>query len=135
MYRVVWLQAKNIGILCRPYGDDTGFVCLDINKKDRGMEIFKKLQQRYGYLECLYETMSSRGLYFVFEYNKRMDPIKSHTKMVKLGNEVIGIDFKTKGGFFVCMLFINWVTKKNTNGLLSQEWKSILRCLIGFMIC
>ena len=41
--KVDWSQAKNIGILCGPYEDGNGFVCLDIDKKDRGMEIFSSL--------------------------------------------------------------------------------------------
>ena len=53
-----------------------------------------------------------------------MDPIKSRAKMVKLGNEVIGINFKTKGGFFVCTPSINWVMKKKYEWQVESGWET-----------
>lgn len=104
-----WEYAKNIGVLC---GKKSGIVCLDIDKKDRGVEIFNKLISKYGIIDGPVEITPNGGYHYIFEYNNKIKHLKSDSKMVKLNGETIGIDLKTNGGQFVVTPSVNRQNKK-----------------------
>jgi hypothetical protein len=111
-----WRGTLNIGILC---GETSGIICLDIDEKERGVKIFKKLVEKYGLPEYSYDITPNGDNYYIFEYTNEIKHIKSSSKMVKLNGKPIGSNIKSNGKQFVCEPSVNRINKKPYKWIIS----------------
>jgi hypothetical protein len=101
----------NIGILCGPA---SGIVCIDVDVKDRGVEMFNKMMQKYGYLTCPTQRTGSGGYHFIFKYNPtRMTNMMAKIKCPKLHGASIGVDMWIQQCQFVAAPSVNYSTGKS----------------------
>jgi hypothetical protein len=113
-----WRGALNIEILC---GEISDIICLNIDEKERSVEIFKKLVEKYGLPECSYNITPNGDNHYIFEYTNEIKHIKSSSKIVKLNGKSISIDIKSNGRQFVCEPSVNRVNKKPYKWVISSE--------------
>jgi hypothetical protein len=86
---------NNIGILC---GEVSGIFVLDIDNKDRGVEIYNRLLLERGIAEndlTLVATTGSGGKHLFFKYNPQYG---TSTGVIKFGGEPVGWDIRSNGG-------------------------------------
>lgn len=100
----------NIGILCGP---GSGIVCIDVDVKDRGVEMFQKMLSIYGDLpeSCPIQRTGNGGYHYIFKYDHtRMANMKAKIKCPKLGKRPIGIDMWIQECQFVVSPSVNYAT-------------------------
>lgn len=100
----------NIGILCGP---NSGIVCIDVDVKDRGLEMFNKMIKIYGNMPetCPTQRTGNGGYHFIFKYDAvRMADMKAKIKCPKLNNRPIGIDMWIQDCQFVISPSVNYAT-------------------------
>ncbi len=84
-------RCDNIGIVCGP---ESGIVCIDVDRKDRGMCYFKKMIELYGLPKCPMQITPNGGWHCLFKFNReRMTNMDPKIKGVRINNMKIGIDF------------------------------------------
>jgi hypothetical protein len=109
-------HTDNIGILCGP---SSGIVCIDVDRKDRGVELFDKMVALYGPLPAgtAVQRTPNNGYHYIFKYDpKRMRGMMTKIKCPKLNTGWIGIDMWIQRCQFVASPSINY-----TNGK-TYEW-------------
>jgi hypothetical protein len=105
-------KTANIGILCGP---SSGIVCIDVDAKDRGVEMFDKMVALYGPLPTATAVQSTpnRGFHYIFKYDPtRMSKMMPKIKCPKLNNEWVGIDMWIQQCQFVAYPSINYTNGK-----------------------
>ena len=103
-------STANIGILCGPA---SGIVCIDVDVKDRGVEMFNKMMRLYGYLTCPTQRTGSGGYHYIFKYNPtRMTNMMAKIKCPKLNGASIGVDMWIQQCQFVAAPSVNYSTGK-----------------------
>lgn len=103
---------QNIGIVCGP---NSGIVCIDVDVKDRGVEMFNKMLNIYGALPVgtAVQRSGNDGYHYIFKYNhSRMSEMNAKIKCPKLNGERIGIDMWIQKCQFVAYPSINYITMK-----------------------
>lgn len=106
----------NIGIVCGP---SSGIVCIDVDVKDRGVEMFEKMLTYYGQLPetCPIQRTGNGGYHYIFKYDHvRMSAMGAKIKCPKLNDVPIGIDMWIQQCQFVVEPSVNY-----TNGN-SYKW-------------
>jgi P4 family phage/plasmid primase-like protien len=107
-------EDKNIGILT---GEKSGITVIDIDVKDNGLEVWKKLITKYGDIETPKVQTGTGGYHYYFKYYKN---INSDSKVVKYdGYKTVGIDIKNDGGYVIAPPSVN----ENGN---SYKWINLL---------
>ena len=106
----------NIGIVCGP---SSGIVCIDVDVKDRGVEMFEKMLAQYGSVSenCPVQRTGNGGYHYIFKYDHvRMSAMGAKIKCPKLDGTPIGIDMWIQQCQFVADPSVNY-----TNGN-SYKW-------------
>lgn len=107
---VVRGTTANIGIVC---GSASGIVCIDVDVKDRGVEMFNKMMHMYGQLNCPTQRTGSGGYHYIFKYNTdRMINMMAKVKCPKLYGTPIGVDMWIQQCQFVAAPSVNYSTGK-----------------------
>ena len=101
-------SGQNFGIRT---GKHSGCIVVDIDTKDRGMEIWTALEAKMGRINTYRVTTGSGGLHLYFDY-KGTEGIKNGAKLVTYNGEKVGIDCKNDCGQVVAALSIHPDTKK-----------------------
>lgn len=107
--KVLFAQIKrgqNFGIRT---GKVSNCVVVDIDTKDRGLEIWTALEKKMGPISTYRVTTGSGGLHLYFDYTQGL---KNGAKLVKVAGEKVGIDLKTDRGQVVAALSIHPDTLK-----------------------
>lgn len=100
----------NIGLLCGP---DSGIVCIDVDNKDSGIEIFDELVKKYGLPKGPVQSTGNGGFHYIFKFdNSRMADMKAKVKCTKFNNNSVGIDMWIQKCQFVAEPSINYITGK-----------------------
>jgi hypothetical protein len=105
-------KTANIGILCGP---SSGIVCIDVDLKDRGVEMFNKMVTLYGPLPTATAVQSTPnyGFHYIFKYDHaRMSKMMPKIKCPKLDGMRIGIDMWIQQCQFVVSPSINYTNGK-----------------------
>ncbi len=100
----------NIGIVCGP---NSGIVCIDVDVKDSGVEMFQKMISVYGELpeSCPIQRTGNGGYHYIFKYDPtRMANMKAKIKCPKLNKRAIGIDMWIQDCQFVASPSVNYAT-------------------------
>jgi hypothetical protein len=106
----VYNAASNIGILCGP---KSGLVCIDVDHKDRGVEVFNALMKHFGIPNCPRQVTPNNGYHYIFKYDPiKMADMSAKIKGVIIDGKKIGIDFWLKDVQFVAHPSINYVNGK-----------------------
>lgn len=101
------INKQNIGILT---GKTSDITVIDIDIKDDGLKIWKKLIKKHGEIKTPTVKTGSGGLHL---YCKYTDKLKSDSKVIQYKDEMeIGIDIKNDGGYVVCPPSINKESNK-----------------------
>lgn len=77
-------------------GKTSNIFVLDIDKKDRGLEIWEQLEDKYGEIDTYIVQTPSGGRHLYFSY-EGTSAIKSATKVIKVGSDKVGIDVRNDG--------------------------------------
>lgn len=107
----VTYTCANIGIICGP---SSGIICIDVDVKDRGVEMFNKMVQHYGPLPAgvAIQRTGNNGFHYIFKYNDaRMSNMMAKIKCPKLNDARIGVDMWIQQCQFVAAPSVNY-----TNG-------------------
>lgn len=95
----------NIGIVC---GENSGIICIDVDKKNNGVYHFQKMVNKYGLPNGPYQMTPNDGFHYIFRYNQeKMQNMKSKIKCIKYDNDPVGIDLWIKNVQFVVEPSIN----------------------------
>ena len=108
---------QNFGIRT---GKPSGCIVVDIDTKDRGMEIWTALEAKMGHINTYRVTTGSGGLHLYFDY-KGTEGIKNGAKLVTYDGQQVGIDVKNDKGQVVAALSIHPDTKKMYSAEVSME--------------
>ncbi len=101
---------NNIGLLCGP---TSGIICIDVDVKDNGVNIFNKLLLNYNIPNCPIQKSANGGFHYIFKYNNdRMKDMNTKIKCALINDDKIGIDMLIKDSQFVVYPSINY-----TNGI------------------
>lgn len=103
-------SGQNIGIVCGP---NSGIVCIDVDVKDRGVEMFSKMARHYGLLpvNTAIQRSGNGGYHYLFKYNHdRMSNMQLKIKCPKLNGNKIGVDMWIQGCQFVAYPSVNFAT-------------------------
>lgn len=109
-------SCANIGIVCGP---SSGIICIDVDVKDRGVEMFEKMRKHYRPIPetCPIQQTGNGGYHYIFKYdNVRMSAMGAKIKCPKLNGMPIGIDMWIQQCQFVAAPSVNY-----TNGN-SYRW-------------
>ncbi len=105
----IYNQCTNIGLLCGP---NSGIVCIDVDRKDNGVQMFNRLVQNYGPLpaNCPIQSTGNNGFHYIFKYNpERMANMMPKIKCPKLyGRRPVGIDMWIQNCQFVASPSVNY---------------------------
>ena len=99
-------RGQNFGIRT---GRVSKCIVVDIDVKDRGLEIWTALEKKMGPISTYRVTTGSGGLHLYFDY---VPGLKNGAKLVKVAGEKVGIDMKTDNGQVVAALSIHPDTLK-----------------------
>lgn len=116
-------SCANIGIVCGP---SSGIVCIDVDVKDRGVEMFKKMVALYGPLpnNVAIQRTGNGGYHYIFKYDHtRMSQMMAKIKCPKLNESRIGIDMWIQQCQFVTSPSINYTN--NRQYIWTQPIKSV----------
>jgi hypothetical protein len=82
----------NVGVLTGP---PSNILVVDVDLQQRGLEVWNSWIGAHGDPQTPCVRTGSGGMHYYFKYQ---DGFRSTSKVVKIGDEVIGIDIKTDGG-------------------------------------
>ncbi len=91
------IKGENIGTLT---GKKSGIMVLDIDNKDDTLEEFKKLEEKHGKIDTVEAETISGGRHLFFNYDEKC-LIPNATKVLKIDDKILNIDFRTTGGCVV----------------------------------
>ncbi len=106
-------QVANIGLVC---GAASGIVCIDVDMKDRGVEMFDKMVLHYGPLPetCAVQRTPNGGYHYIFKYDPtRMTDMGAKIKCPKLNGSPIGVDMWIQNCQFVASPSVNYLNGKS----------------------
>jgi P4 family phage/plasmid primase-like protien len=96
------ISDQNIGILT---GKISNVTVIDVDVKDDGLKIWKKLTKKHGEIQTPKVKTGSGGIHYYCKYTNKL---KSDSKVIQFENKNgIGIDVKNDGGYVVCPPSIN----------------------------
>lgn len=105
-------NCANIGIVCGP---SSGIVCIDVDVKDRGVEMFKKMVDLYGPLpnNVAIQRTGNSGFHYIFKYDHtRMSKMMAKIKCPKMYDTRVGIDMWIQQCQFVASPSINYTNNR-----------------------
>jgi Bifunctional DNA primase/polymerase, N-terminal len=105
-------SCANIGIVCGP---SSGIICIDVDLKDRGVEMFNKMVALYGPLpnNVAIQRTGNGGYHYIFKYDHtRMSKMMAKIKCPKLNETRIGIDMWIQQCQFVTSPSINYTNNR-----------------------
>lgn len=89
----------NIALAC---GRVSGLIVLDIDVKDRGMEIWNDYMQAYEEPDTFSVDTPNGGLHFYFKYDERTSHLKTSWKVLKDENgDKVGWDIRSDNGYII----------------------------------
>ncbi len=112
--RLFVFQHRNIGILT---GRTSGITILDIDMKNDGMTVWKKLSSAYPEIKTPIVQSPSGGIHIYFRYNKK---IHSFSRF-RLRGRVVGWDLLNNDRQAVVPPSINEITKKPYKWVVSPK--------------
>lgn len=90
--RTGFAPGDNVGVLTGP---PSNILVVDVDLQQRGLEVWNSWISAHGDPQTPCVKTGSGGRHYYFKYQ---DGFKSASKVVKIGDEVVGIDIKTTGG-------------------------------------
>jgi P4 family phage/plasmid primase-like protien len=105
----------NVGVLTGP---PSNILVVDVDLQQRGLEVWNSWISAHGDPQTPCVRTGSGGLHYYFKYQ---DGFRSTSKVVKIGDEVVGIDIKTDGGQVVYPGSIHPDTKKRYEWIRSPS--------------
>jgi hypothetical protein len=88
----------NIALAC---GEVSGLIVLDIDVKDRGMDVWNEYMLKYEEPDTFSVETPNGGLHFYFKYDDRTEHLLTSSKVLKDENGKIGWDIRSNNGYII----------------------------------